>query len=344
MGVNGLPALILMLVSQETDTVKRLDSNRSAYQDAVDACRDAERMMESSPEAVIERLRSTFADSIDRGKLTFIERRIFIEAKAQEQIPHEFYPFHLRGKARLLVARTRKDEDARKLLLEAAGDLQNSVIRGAARSKDLLGEARKELWENLRGALGYEAWKPGRAALADQAFALLATTDLATEADRWTAAEALRIETLLRELRRQPGDPDTKRAPARLALGWCEAVGAAVKALPAFAAAGAAAQKTGVLATAIRDSRGFFRLKIGVSPYATVTRLERDGEEIPLSDRDTPLLVAQDLEIDDYQVELSHPNGRKNANVFAKDLEAGRTYVLWGNMNSGEFKVSALPK
>jgi hypothetical protein len=65
---------------------------------------------------------------------------------------------------------------------------------------------------------------------------------------------------------------------------------------------------------------------------------------IELADRDTPLVVPQDLEIDEYTVELVHPNGRKKATIRAKSLQPGRTYVLWGDMKGDEFQVSELPR
>src|SRR5688572_30553963 len=97
------------------DTVRRSDPNRAAYQDAVDACREAEKLLGSAPEAALEKLAPVFADSIDKGRFIRIERRIYIETKSQESTPHDFYPYHVRGRARLLAARKRKDEEARRL-------------------------------------------------------------------------------------------------------------------------------------------------------------------------------------------------------------------------------------
>ena len=81
-----------------------------------------------------------------------------------------------------------------------------------------------------------------------------------------------------------------------------------------------------------------------MAPWATVERLEREGEVIALADRDTPLLVPQELEIDDYSVQLANPKGRKTARISAKSLEPGRTYVLWGDMGEGKFDVAELSK
>jgi hypothetical protein len=335
--------ILAFQAAQADDTVHRSDVNRSAYQEAVDACREAEKLLGSAPEAALEKLAPVFLDGLDKGRFTLVERKIFIEKKAQELTAYDFYPYNFRGRARLLVARSRKDEEARRFLLGAAADLQTSLGKGAKDSQKPLAEAHQELWNNVRSALTYEGWKPGRLALVDQSLALLAATDL-KEWATWVAAEIGRVELKLRDLRKEAGDLDSKRPAARQAAEWCDAVFAALRGIPAVQAVSVAASRAGALAASIRDSRGHFRLKIGVNPWATVSRLQREGEEIALTDRDTPLLVPQELEIDDYSVELTHPNGRKVARISAKSLEPGRTYVLWGDMNGDRFEVSELPK
>jgi hypothetical protein len=343
MVLGVIHALVILALgwTQANDTVTRSNPNRPAYTQAVDACAEAEKLLrEASPEAALEKLAPIFADS----RLTIIEQRIFIEEKAQEPTKHDFYPYYLRGTARLLVARKRKDEEARRFLIDAIGDFRASVGRMADRSKEPLSNAYKELWENIRGALAYEGWKPGATRLVDQALALIAQTDHSKEASDWLTDEVGRVETHLRGLRKTLADLDARRSPAGQAADWCEKVVASVKGIPAFQAVLSAADKTHALAVSIRDSRGTFRLKIGVSPWAKVERLERAGEEIQLADRETPLLVPQELEIDNYTVELIHPNGRKNARIDAMSLQPGRTYVLWGDMNGDKFPVSELLK
>ncbi|RPH38573.1 MAG: hypothetical protein EHM91_13705 [Planctomycetota bacterium] len=141
-------------------------------------------------------------------------------------------------------------------------------------------------------------------------------------------------------MRKEPIESETRKSESRLAADWCGAVAAAFKDL----VVSASAARVGALAASIRDSRGRFRLKIAVSPWATVTRLERDGEVIDLVDRDTPLVVPQELEIDDYKIELTSPKGRKDARILANSLQPGRTYVLWGDMSGEKFQVAELPK
>ena len=334
--------LLLALWSpQNDDTVRRLDQNRSFYLEAVDACREAEKLLPSSPEGALEKLAVVF-DGIAAGRFTLVERRIFIEVKAQESSPHDFFPYHLRGRAKLLAARKHKDEEARRLLLDAATDLQASVGRKAERSKEPLAEAQKDLWDNVRAALTYEGWTAERSTLSEPVLALLGASELSKEAGDWIVAEAGRIDALLADLRKKVADFDSRRRVAGHAATWCEKVLAAVKPVPVFQAAQAAVARTMALAVAIRDSRGTFRLKIAVSPFAKVEKLERPGDVIDLADRDTPLVIPRDLEIDTYTVELVHPKSRKKAFIPANSLQPGRTYVLLGDMNGDEFKVELL--
>jgi hypothetical protein len=334
-----LQSLLLLLLVQADVIIARADPDRPAYKDAAEACKEVERILAASPETALEKLAPVFADGIEK-RFKHLERRIFLEEKAQELKPYDFYPFHLRGRARLLAARKKKDEEARRLLIDAVADLQNSLARGATQSKEPLAEARKELWDNARAALAFAGWKADRSALAEQALRALSGTDLAGEAGTWALEEIARVDSRLKELRKEPLESESRRAEARLAADWCAEVTAAFKSLHIAGAAG----RVGALAASIRDSKGRFRLKIAVSPWATVTRLERDSEVVELTDRDTPLLVPQELEIDDYRIELTSPKGRKIARISAKSLKPGRTYVVWGDMSGEKFEVAELPK
>ena len=334
--------LLLALAQAANDTVARNDSNRPAYQEAVDTCAEVEKILETAPEIALEKLTPVFL-YIEKGSITLIEKIIFIYNRPQEGSKHEFYPYHLRGRAQLLVARKQKDEAARRLLIAAVRDLRTSVERKADRSREPLASAHKELWENARAALTYhEGWKPEGARLVDQALALIGESPQSKEASDWLSEESGRVESHLLGLRKTLADLEARRAPAGQAVEWCERLAAFIRSVPALKPSAAAIEKARTLAVSIRDSKGTFRLKIGVSPYAKVERLGRAGETIELADRDTPLLVPQELEIDTWTIELVHPKGRKNHTLPANSLEPGRTYVLWGDMSGGDLKVELL--
>lgn len=331
---------LLILALVQGDTVARGDQNRQHYQESVDLFAEAEKLLEKSPEAAVEKLAPVF-EHIDKGHVTMFEQRIYIVNKAQEPTKYEFYPYHLRGRARLLAAQRRKDDEARRFLIEALADLRTS--RKADRGKDLA-IAHQDLWDNVRVALTYDGWKAGGTRLAE-AMALIADTDHSKEASTWLVDEIGRVDTHLRDLRKKIADLEARRAPAGRAADWCDTLAASIKALPPFKAPLEAMAQTRALAASIRDSKGTFRLKIVVSPYAKVEHLKRQGEEIPLADRDTPLVIPQELEIDTYTIDLVHPSkGRKNILIEAKSFLPGRTYVLWGDMAGEKFPVTELPK
>jgi hypothetical protein len=129
-----LQSLLLLLLVQADVIIARADPDRPAYKDAAEACKEVERILAASPETALEKLAPVFADGIEK-RFKHLERRIFLEEKAQELKPYDFYPFHLRGRARLLAARKKKDEEARRLLIDAVADLQNSLARGATQSR-----------------------------------------------------------------------------------------------------------------------------------------------------------------------------------------------------------------
>jgi hypothetical protein len=334
---------LLILALTQGDTIDRLDPNKGAYQAAVDACAEVEKLLEAKPEAALEKLVPVFKD-IDKGIVKLVEQQINIAIRPQERTEYAFYPYHLRGRARLLAAGKRPEDEARRLLIDAVADLRTSVARKADRSTKFLASAEQELWDNVRTALAYDGGKAGAASLAE-ALALIAESPHASKASEWLAAEIGKVDVRVRGLRKTIPDLEARRAPASRAADWCDGVASSLKGLPAFKDPAAAIAATRALAVSIRDSRGTFRLKIGVVPWAKVEHLKRADEEIALDDRDTPLFIPHELEIDSYTVELVHPTkGRKNYRIEANSLLPGRTYVLWGDMAGDKFQVTELPK
>src|SRR6185436_738830 len=138
---GSLLALCLLLGLQE-EVIQRSDPARSQYQEAVELCKAAEELLERDPEAAATKL----TELLDRfGQLPKIERRLRIKVFADDAgAPHAFFPYQLRGRARLAAA---KDPDR----IEAAvRDFERSVERGAASSKPLLQSARAAWWASLR--------------------------------------------------------------------------------------------------------------------------------------------------------------------------------------------------
>jgi hypothetical protein len=67
-------------------------------------------------------------------------------------------------------------------------------------------------------------------------------------------------------------------------------------------------------------------------PFGEVKSLKRAGQQVPLKDRETPLVIP-DLEIDDYEIELG--SGSKPSFTLAipaKRLRDGVTTTIVGDL------------
>src|SRR6185436_5806752 len=129
--------------------------------------------------------------------ITKFEQRITMETKPQEYQDYEFFPYSLRGRAQLLAARKRKDDEARSFLIGAVTDLRTSVGLKADVSKDPLASAQQELWDNVHAALTYDGWKAGAPLLAE-AMARIADSGHSAKVSEWLGAELGAVDTQIR--------------------------------------------------------------------------------------------------------------------------------------------------
>lgn len=130
---------------------------------------------------------------------------------------------------------------------------------------------------------------------------------------------------------------DRDRA-ARL-IAWCDMMTAAAQGVDRLKTLVDSLVPAKASAARVADYKGTFALKVLVGPFAQITRLSRDGKDIQLAKRFTPVTLA-DLEIGEYDLELEHPQlGKKLIKIGAKDLKDGRTYQISGLMSD-----PALPK
>jgi hypothetical protein len=95
---------------------------------------------------------------------------------------------------------------------------------------------------------------------------------------------------------------------------------------------------------------GFVTLRINVHPFARIDALTagarpfiRDGKVVDSSLGSVPdpgvmsPVAIQDLELDDYDLELVHPElGKKSFSVKKTSLQAGREYLIRGEMSPGK--------
>jgi hypothetical protein len=360
--------LVLVWLVQEKVYIDRLDKEKPAYMDAIQLYEQAAAVAESSPPKALKLLGELHEklDSPGRPGLKNYERLLSIEIEANTRETHPFLPYQLRGLVRMKMAeQAASPEEKRKWWTEAAADLKKSVERGTTSSKDFLEIALRELsklpppappnpektrpqieaewakgWSRLAEELGPDRFRSEDGALAERAGSLLrrmATEAAPKDADQAKAWLAKEVEKLQLRL------PGLSRDEAKGALGWSSALSRALEGIELPDATRESLRRLHAEAAKRAEFRGSFSLKIGPSPFAEGIRLFREGAEIPLRDRGTPLVLT-DLEIGDYTLEMSNPKtGPRSWSIHAQDLKAGRTFVLSGPMKEGKFTLAESP-
>ena len=359
-------ALLLVLSQDKVQIIDRLDRHKDLYDKSARACEEAERLLDSDPEAALQKLNDVHEklDQPDKAGLKEYEKWIGIEVAADELKRRPFFPFQLRGRARLkLGAMAKETEEKRRLLAEAAADLQKSVEKGVKASEKYLREAREEIaklpappppaptpeelaaawskeWAALRPKLAFATYQPGEATLAGVAgrlFKRMAAEALSRDQldlVAWFGSEMESAKARVKSLARDE---------ARRTVRWCETLSAAEAGIDVLKASCEALASIRAEAARIADYRGSFTLKIGPAPYGEQVRVLREGAEVPLPAASTPLVLAN-LEIGDFTVELSHPeSGKRTVAISAGSLREGKAYVLSGRMKGGELVVTPLP-
>jgi serine/threonine protein kinase len=200
-------------------------------------------------------------------------------------------------------------------------------------------------WAKLTDFIDYDDWKAGDATLADRVHQhLIAMKDDAPlrEGDvrTWFSTQTDRAET---QMSRLQGSIEEKRAAASRTVGWCDSILAGSKGIDFLKRSADSAAKTRGLAATVANYKGSFTLKIMVGPFVEVTRISRNGTDVPLSQRFTPLVVGG-LEVGDLEVDLSHPVlGKKTVKIPASQLKDGKSFQLSGRMQDAKLRVTELP-
>lgn len=143
-GVHNVPmmtliAVLLSVSLQDTKTVVRQE--KTEYNATVAKFKDAEALVESDPQAAIERL----TEILSNAKLRFFECVLKIEQRPGDYTEHSFLPYQARGQARVNLSKKATPEAAQKLLADAVADFTESVKRNVASSADPLKSAQTTL-------------------------------------------------------------------------------------------------------------------------------------------------------------------------------------------------------
>jgi hypothetical protein len=139
------------------------------------------------------------------------------------------------------------------------------------------------------------------------------------------------------------GTLEEKRSGAGRLVGWCDTILVALKDVDFLKRSSDSTHRTRTAAAAIADYKGSFTLRIFVGPYAELTKLTRNGKDVPVAQRITPLVVGN-LEIGDYELELTHPQfGKKVEKISAGQLKNGKVYQLGGQIKDAKLRMTELP-
>jgi len=225
--------------------------------------------------------------------------------------------------------------------------VQNPLINPTPPPEDTAGRKAAEwytAWLKLAESLDYDDWKAGDTTLAERAnghlVALKANAPL-REGDiyDWFDRQVGRAETQMGRL----GGGEERRVTAARIVAWCDVLQAATKGLTFIKKHIDAAAKIRGDAARIANYKGSFALRVIVGPFAEMTKLTRNGKDVPVPQRLTPLLLGG-LEIGDYEVEFTHPQlGRKTEKISEKQLKDGKTYQISGRFQDAKLRVTELP-
>ena len=190
-----------------------------------------------------------------------------------------------------------------------------------------------------RRPLEYREWKAGDATASTRVHELLAhlddlPLDLSREASDWLRKEIELAENALELWSSLPRSEWSKlREPASRTLAWSDAAQAAIK-----GRGGDFAGLAGRLGDLRRGSerlvrwRGEFTLRVAVVPFGELTSLKRSGQDLPLKDHETPLVIPE-LEIGDYELVLKSGSQPPVQFVISADrLREGVMSTLVGDL------------
>src|SRR5882672_5384436 len=200
-------------------------------------------------------------------------------------------------------------------------------------------------WIKLAEMMDFDDWKPGDPTLAENANKHLAA--LKSDAPNrqsdiydWYDRQTTKVEN---QVGRLSGGGDEKRGAAARIVAWYDMIQGTAKGIDFLKRQMDSAAKLRADAARIASYKGSFTLKVFVGPYAEITKLTRDGKDVPLSQRVTPLTLGG-LEIGEFEIELSHPQlGKKVEKFGTKQLKDGKVFQISGRIQDPKLRMTELP-
>jgi predicted Ser/Thr protein kinase len=192
-------------------------------------------------------------------------------------------------------------------------------------------------FREARHPLEYRAFAPGDPELPKRIHAIIASGD-AQEAAEWLKKEVEMAESSAELWEGRPrSEWMTLRDSATRGGTWADAASQAILGLPGeFPALAKRLSDLKGRVKPIASWRGEFTLRVAAVPLGQVRFLKRGGQEIPLKDSETPL-VLPDLEIDDYEIRVEAASGTGvTVPIPASRLRDGITSTLSGDLRKAE--------
>src|SRR5882672_39557 len=156
----------------------------------------------------------------------------------------------------------------------------------------------------------------------------------------WYDRQTTKVEN---QVGRLSGGGDEKRGAAARIVAWYDMIQGTAKGIDFLKRQMDSAAKLRADAARIASYKGSFTLKVFVGPYAEITKLTRDGKDVPLSQRVTPLTLGG-LEIGEFEIELSHPQlGKKVEKFGTKQLKDGKVFQISGRIQDPKLRMTELP-
>lgn len=207
------------------------------------------------------------------------------------------------------------------------------------RKKEELEQKWQDDWLSLRSKIDFDRWDPKNAALGATAHGILVR--MKTEATRRDAFEA--ADWLDRQARNlvdeASGLDKADRDKAARVVAWADLFAAAVKGSEELKSSADFAARGRAEALKIAQFKGTVTIRLAPAPFAEVTKITREGQPWPLTQRFTPLAL-EGVEIGAWEIELSHPqHGKKTVKLDAAKLKDAKTYVVSGKLQAPALTV-----
>ncbi|MBI4565964.1 MAG: serine/threonine protein kinase [Planctomycetes bacterium] len=206
-------------------------------------------------------------------------------------------------------------------------------------------------WNDFSAKIDFDQWKPQDAELADkinlhlrEASAIFTTLEIpfvmGTQVKDTLAYHVQRIGKKTKEIANDSKIWAKNQAFAKRAVDWSDMMSKAIRGIPQLVSLLDPLEELRADGATVTGYKGTVTLRIAAYPFAHVMLTKKDGAEVALATKETPLTVVN-LEVGDYRLVLKHADHKDvQLAIEGKDLQGGKTYLIAGRMDDPKsFKV-----